>query len=153
MPFEGTAAEFLEHRVQAEAKLAAASFYDFYKLAWPNLDPEPFVDGKHLRVITYNLQLAGRREVRQMLICIPPRHSKSLIASVAFPAWVWTWWPAAKFITVSYDLRLATRDSAAARRLIETPWYQARWPHVRIVKDQNQKMWYQTTAGGVRYVG
>lgn len=153
MPFEGAASEFLEKRIEAEAELGRRSFYDFYKLAWPTLDSEPYVDGSHIRVITYHLQLAARREIQQMVICIPPRHSKSLLCSVAFPAWIWTWWPSAKFITVSYDLKLATRDSAATRRLIESPWYQARWPNVRLLPDQNQKMWYLTTAGGVRYVG
>jgi hypothetical protein len=88
-----------------------------------------------------------------LLICIPPRYSKSLLASVAFPAWVWTWWPSAKFISCSYDQKLATRDSLGTRRLIEHPWYRERWPEVRLERDQHQKMWYQTTAGGVRYVG
>ncbi len=151
MPLDET--DFLSHRVEAEAELGKRSFNDFYKMAWSEIDPEPYIDGKHARVICYHLQLAARREISQLVICIPPRHTKSLLCSVAFPAWVWTWWPSAKFITCSYDMRLAGRDSMACRRLVESPWYQQRWPHVKFVRDQNQKLWYQTTAGGVRYVG
>lgn len=153
MPFDATAEEFLEQRVEVERKLGRDSLIDFYKMAWPFMDPEPFVDGKHIRVITYFLQLAAKRDIRQLVIAIPPRYSKSLMCSVAFPAWVWTWWPSAKFITCSYDQKLASRDSLATRRLVESRWYQERWPEVRFERDQHQKMWYQTTAGGVRYVG
>jgi predicted phage terminase large subunit-like protein len=154
MPFDqANSAEFLSHRVEVERELGKRDFYQFYKMAWPIMDPAAFQEGKHIRVIAYHLQLAARREIQQLLICIPPRYSKSLLCSVAFPAWVWTWWPAAKFITCSYDQKLATRDSLATRRLIEHPWYRARWPEVMLERDQNQKMWYHTTAGGVRYVG
>jgi predicted phage terminase large subunit-like protein len=154
MPFDPNATgEFLAKRIEAERELGKRSFHDFYLMAWPYIDPAPFVPGKHIRVITYHLQLAARQQIRQLLVCIPPRYSKSLLCSVAFPAWVWTWWPSAKFISCSYDQRLATRDSLATRRLIEHPWYRARWPEVKLERDQHQKMFYQTTAGGQRYVG
>lgn len=154
MPLDDTETnEFLNQRIAVERELGKRSFIDFYEMAWPTMDPEPFVPGKHIRVIAYHLQQAARREIPRLLICIPPRYSKSLMTSVAFVAWVWTWWPAAKFITSSYDQRLASRDSLACRRLVESPWYRARWPEVRFQPDQNQKQHYQTTAGGVRFVG
>jgi predicted phage terminase large subunit-like protein len=143
---------FLERRIEVERELGTRSFIDFYKMAWPYMDPEPFIDGKHIRVICYHLQCAARREIPRLVICIPPRYSKSLMTSVAFPAWVWTWWPEAKFITASYGLQLATRDALATRRLVESRWYQERWD-TRLVRDMNLKTHYQTTVGGVRFVG
>lgn len=145
--------EFLAKRIQVEAELGQRSFIDFYKMAWPYMDPEPFTDGNHIRIICHHLQLAARREIQQLVICIPPRYSKSLMCSVAFPAWIWTWWPSAKFITSSYAQPLATRDALATRRLVESPWYRERWPEVRFHADQRLKTHYQTTAGGVRFVG
>lgn len=153
MPFDAENQAFLDKRILMERELGQRSFYDFYLMAWPEIDSARFIPGKHIRVIAYHLQLAARREIRQLVICIPPRYSKSLLCSVAFPAWIWTWWPSAKFITCSYDQKLATRDSAAARRLVESEWYRERWPEVRLLRDQNQKMWYHTSTGGVRYVG
>src|SRR5580765_4230230 len=154
MPFDDQGStKYLTRRIETERELGRRSFHDFYTMAWPFMDPAPYVEGKHIRVICYHLQRAARREVRKILVCIPPRYSKSLICSVAFPAWVWTWWPSAKFITCSYDQKLGARDSLATRRLVEHPWYRERWPEVRLERDQHQKMWYQTTAGGVRYVG
>jgi predicted phage terminase large subunit-like protein len=145
--------EFLEQQIAVEAALGRRSFIDFYKMAWDQMDPEPFVDGKHIRVICHHLQRAARRDHQRLVICVPPRYSKSLLTSVAFPAWVWTWWPEAKFITSSYAQPLATRDALATRRLVESPWFQDRWPQVRFMPDQATKTHYQTTAGGVRFVG
>ncbi len=146
-------AEFVSQQGSVERELGRRSFIDFYRMAWPIMDPEPFIDGRHIRVICYHLQRAARRDIQQLVITIPPRYSKSLMCSVAFPAWVWTWWPSAKFISASYGQQLATRDALASRRLIESPWYQERWPEVRFMSDQNMKTHYQTTAGGVRFVG
>jgi predicted phage terminase large subunit-like protein len=154
MPFDpNVTSEFLAKRIEAERELGRRSFHDFYIMAWPYIDPAPFVPGKHIRIITHHLQRAARREILKLLICIPPRYSKSLLCSVAFPAWLWTWWPSCKIISCSYDQRLATRDSLATRRLVEHPWYRERWPEVRLERDQHQKMFYMTTAGGQRYVG
>lgn len=153
MPFDDATAKFLAPRVEYERELGRRDFAEFYRMAWPVMDPAAFTEGKHIRIIAKHLQLAARRDIRQLLICIPPRYSKSLMCSVAWPAWIWTWWPEAKFITASYDQRLASRDSLATRRLVESPWYRERWPELRLERDQHQKMWYQTTAGGVRYVG
>lgn len=147
------AVEFLSRRSDVERELGRRSFIDFYKMAWRFMDPEPFIDGRHIRVICHHLQRAARREIQQLVIAIPPRYSKSLLCSVAFPAWVWTWWPAAKFITSSYAQPLATRDALATRRLVESPWFRDRWPEVAFRGDQNTKTHYQTTAGGVRFVG
>jgi predicted phage terminase large subunit-like protein len=151
---EAEVAGFLSQRIAVERELGQRSFADFYAMAWSTMDPEPFLPGNHIRVIAYHLQRAARRDVLKLVVCIPPRHSKSLMCSVCFPAWVWTWWPAAKFITASYDHKLAGRDSLASRRLIESPWYQERWGDiVQLQPDQNQKLHYQNKAGGVRFVG
>jgi predicted phage terminase large subunit-like protein len=142
-----------KHRVEIERELGARSFYDFFRMAWNQLDPVPFIDNWHIKTLCDELQLAAERVHRNMVIAIPPRCGKSLMVSVAFPAWVWSWWPSAKFITASYDIRLATRDAVACRRLVQCEWYQSRWGHrVKLRPDQDQKTYFETTAGGHRFV-
>jgi predicted phage terminase large subunit-like protein len=138
-------------RVEIEAILGARSFRHFVQLAWRIVEPNPFVPNWHIDLICNELQAMARREVRELVIAIPPRHSKSLLVSVLFPAWVWTWDPTAKFITAAYDLRLASRDAVKARTLIKSPWYRERWPHVGIQFDADNKLYYRSTAGGHRW--
>src|SRR5690606_2389274 len=77
-------------------------------------------------------------------------HNSTLI-SILFPAWVWTWNPAACFMCSSYDMDPALRDSTECRRLVESDWYQGRWGHaVRFAHDEKQKAYFRTTAGGWR---
>ncbi|HZS57512.1 MAG TPA: phage terminase large subunit [Bryobacteraceae bacterium] len=95
-----------------------------------------------------------------MLITIPPRHTKTLLASVAFPAWLWCQepdqdypllGPQAKFLCLSYSDRLAMDNATLAHRLVVSEWYQKRWGHrVKIARDQEAKEKFDTTAGGTR---
>lgn len=90
--------------------------------------------------------------IRDLSISIPPRHGKSTIACVLFPAWVWTRHPGAKFMTVAYAHALTIRDSVRCRRLIESPWYQERWGAVyQLTGDQNTKIRFDNTKGGFRF--
>ncbi len=51
MPFEPfDAGAFRARRAEIEADVGRRSFHDFYQMAWPVMDPEPFVDGKHTPV-------------------------------------------------------------------------------------------------------
>ncbi len=144
---------FQANRIAVERELGARSLYEFFKLCWHQIEPNRFIDNWHIPLLCQELQDAACRVNRNLVIAIPPRHGKSLLVSVAFPAWVWTWWPSAKFITGSYERNLATRDALTTRRLVMSDWYQERWGHTtRIAEDQGQKTYYQTTAGGHRFI-
>jgi hypothetical protein len=54
---------------------------------------------------------------------VPPRHLKSLLASVAFPAWCLGRQPGTQILCVSYaqDLAKLARD---CRRIVMSGWYQ-----------------------------
>lgn len=80
-------------------------------------------------------------------------HNSSL-CNVFFPAWVWAEMRASeRFLCVSFNEDLSTRDSVAMRRLVESVEYQARYgERVRLMRDQNSKKQYDTTARGRRAV-
>jgi predicted phage terminase large subunit-like protein len=152
LPGDDLARLALQHRIEIERELGSRSFWWFFRWAWRYMDPAPFVDGWHLRLMCEEMERLARRDIREIVLCVPPRHTKSLLCSVAFPAWVWTWHPAHQFITASYDLRLAVRDGLKTRRLVQSKWYQQRWPQVQFRPDQNTKTLYETTAGGHRFI-
>jgi hypothetical protein len=129
-----------------------SSFRAFVEQAWKITEPSsPLVGGMHLDAVCEHLQAVYDGAIQKLLITIPPRHGKSTIASVLFPAWVWLHDPSARFVYASYALSLSVRDSVRCRRLVRSHWYQSRWGDaVRLVDDQNMKMRFETTKGGHR---
>ena len=56
----------------------------------------------HIQAIAWHLQQVYEGRIRRLLITVPPRHLKSLCASVAFPAWLLGRDPAIRIISASY---------------------------------------------------
>ena len=94
---------------------------------------------------------AGRGEIKDLLITIPPGCMKSLLVSVFWPTWTWIQWPESRWMTLSYELGLATRDAVKSRNVLDSPWYRRNWgDRFRMASDQNQKMRYQNDKSGWR---
>lgn len=143
----------VDYRKEIKREMYRRSFHKFFVDAWPHIDPAEFTDGKHLHMISEKMEMAARREIRNLVVCEPPRHCKSTQIAVAFPAWVWTWNPKAQFLFSSYADDLATRDSVRTRRLVESDWYQSLFGDtVQLRHDQNQKQYFELTAGGRRQI-
>jgi predicted phage terminase large subunit-like protein len=60
----------------------------------------------------------GFVDVEELVLCVPPGHAKSLLASVFFPAWLWLEDPGLYLLTLANDNDLAGRDSKRMRDLI-----------------------------------
>lgn len=133
----------------------------FVREAWPHVEPETFTDGWHIDAIADHLQAvtesgAGNEsspyvKIRNLCINIPPRTSKSLLAAVFWPAWVWIEWPGARFLFTSYSGDLSVRDAVRCRQLMMSDWYQERWgDQWRLTTDQNIKSYYTNSRHGYR---
>lgn len=90
----------------------------------------------------------GRR--RRLVITMPPRHLKSIAASVAFVAWVLGHNPTARIMVASYSQDLARHHSNQTRIIMESDWYRHDFPGTRISDRGNRALELETTAGGVR---
>jgi predicted phage terminase large subunit-like protein len=66
-------------------------------------------------------------ELLGVIICVPPRTSKSGLVNVAWPAWSWIDRPWLRFLCGSYSGTLSTDHSIKRRNLILSRWYQSRW--------------------------
>ena len=141
----------LPAKIEIEAERARRSLTLFVHLAWHVQVPRPLEWGWHLELLCARLETVARGEIRRLLVNVPPRHGKSLITSVFFPAWVWTSDPGVRFLCGSYSLDLAVRDSIETRRLISSACYQERYGHVYgLSADQNEKDRFHNTHGGQR---
>lgn len=139
-------------RAKVERELATRSLAEFVRQAWHVIEPATIlVWGFHIEAICEHLEAVSRGEIRNLLINIPPRHMKSLLVSVFWPAWEWTRWPERRFLCSSYSASLSIRDSVKCRRLIESPWYRERWGHrFTLSGDQNLKSRFDNNRSGYR---
>jgi hypothetical protein len=90
----------------------------------------------HIDHTAWQLSRVARGEVRRLIINVPPRSMKSLITSVAFPAWVLGHDPAKRIICISYAEDLARKLSVDTRNVLETSWYRELFPHMRLASKR-----------------
>lgn len=145
--------EYLEEQSERDGNPDedARNLHSFVKHAWYTVESTPFQDGWHIGAICEHLQAVSDGQIRNLLINLPPRHAKSTVVSVMWPAWRWVTRPAHKWFFASYAQPLSTRDSVRCRRVIQSRWYQRRWADsFQLTGDQNQKMRFENSMGGHR---
>jgi len=135
-----------------QAERCRRNFRTFIEAAWPLVEPAAaFVAGWHIDAICEHLEAVSRGAIKKLLVCVPPRHGKSLIVSVLWPCWEWCTRPSLRWLFASYAESLAIRDNLKARRLIGSAWYSAHWGHlVKPAPDQNEKRSLELQSGGHR---
>jgi hypothetical protein len=79
-------------------------------------------------------------EVKRLIITVPPRHLKSIIASVALPAWYLGHNPSERVVAVSYSAELAKTHANDFRRVVTDPVYQAVFPKMRLARETDSEI-------------
>ena len=131
--------------------LCEKSLYDFVKHAWKHIEPSEFIEDEYIRVMCDYLEQLQSRDIKRLIINIPPRCGKSTISVVLYPVWCWLKNPSEKMLTGSYSQQLATRDTVKSRNLINSPWFKELWgERLTFSSDQNQKTYYTNTEKGER---
>jgi len=87
--------------------------------------------------------------IRRLIVNVPPRHLKSHLGSVAFPAWCLGHDPSAQILCVSYAQDLADKLSRDCRRIVASDWYQKLFP-TRLSAQRQAVPEFETTAQGCR---
>jgi predicted phage terminase large subunit-like protein len=104
----------------------------------------------HNDAVAWRLERVRRGESRRLIINMPPRSLKSIMASVAFPAFVLGHEPSRRIICVSYSGNLAKKHSNDFRAVLESPWYQSVFPGTRIGPYKNSETEIELTDRGFR---
>lgn len=124
----------------------------FVELAWSEVEPGEFVDGWHIDEICTHLEAVSDGRIKRLIINVPPGTMKSLLVCVFFHAWDWIEHPSRKWIFASYSAGLSRRDAVRARNLIDSPWFQARWPDVAIpFQNTRSATDFMNNRGGFRF--
>jgi predicted phage terminase large subunit-like protein len=151
--------EFDDAYELAGRELARRDLREFIRRFWPVVEQSAtYRHGWHIDCICEHLQAVKDGQITRLLINIPPRHMKSTLCSVMFPAWYWLDKPESKFLNVSYSQHLSIRDCRKSRNIITHPLYNqllhndaegnAPW---LLSSDQNVKSMYANTMTGQRF--
>ena len=103
----------------------------------------------HLEVIAAKLTAVREGKIRRLIINLPPRHLKSLMASIAFPAWCLGLAPTAQILCVSYAQDLADKLARDCRSIMIRPWYRRIFP-TRLAQHRHAVQEFVTTRQGYR---
>ena len=130
--------------------ILATDFRSFVEYVFGVLRPgTPFKPNWHIDAMTHKVSQVASGEVKRLIINVPPRHLKSIVASVALPAWYLGHNPSERVVCVSYSAELAKTHSNDFRRVVTDPIYQAVFPKMRVERETDAEI--QTTLRGRRY--
>ena len=89
------------------------------------------------------------RQIPRLIINLPPRHLKSVLASIAFPAWCLGHDPSTQILCVSYAQDLAGKLARDCRSIMMSPWYR-RIFQTRLAPHRQAVQEFITTRQGYR---
>ena len=127
-------------------------FKSFVRKVFSEVSPGTvYMDNWHIDVICGELETMLRGENSRLIVNIPPRYMKSIICSVALPAYILGHFPSESVICVSYADELSKKMAADCRRVMESEWYKRIFPFTRLAPSRREVMDFETTRGGGRY--
>jgi hypothetical protein len=125
----------------------AAQDLSCYALAnYPAFELPPF-----LELVISKLEAVKRGEIKRLILSMPPRHGKSLIASTYFPALYLGSYPDRYVIGASYGQDLADDFGRRVRNTVASPLHRAIFPESKIADDSAAAHRFNLTAGGAYF--
>ena len=79
---------------------------------WPRFELPP-----HIRIVIRKLEAVERGEIHRLMIFMPPRHGKTILAAQIFPAWFLGRNPDKDVISSSYGQDLSDDTGRMVRKL------------------------------------
>jgi predicted phage terminase large subunit-like protein len=126
-------------------------FRVFVEKVFLTLTPgQTYIRNWHIDAIAYQLERVRRGEIKRLIINMPPRSLKSIMASVAFPAFILGLDPTRRIICASYSGELAKKHSNDFRAVLDSRWYRSAFPGTRVGPFKNNETEIELTARGFR---
>ena len=108
-----------------------------------------YQDNWHIDLICSQILNMRAGEFNRCVINVPPRSLKSIICSVALPAWLLGHNPECEIICVSYADILSEKLALDCRNVMQSQWYLDAFPGTRL--DSKSTGDLRTTKGGGRF--
>ena len=126
-----------------EQEQAQKKFMPFVKQVWPS-----FIGGRHHAIIAEAFERVNNGSLKRLIICMPPRHTKSEFGSFLLPAWFLGNHPGKKVIQASHTAELAVGFGRKVRNLVDTERYRKVFPDLQLQSDSKAAGRWNTSAGG-----
>ena len=146
-----------ELKLQIEREIYNRSYYEFFKKACTVLEPATdWSFNWHFEYLCDIMQEEGERiskgekKDKDLIINIPFRSGKSMLFTIVFPVWLWTIFPEAKVLSLSYSADLSTSHSYKSKILMMSEWFKELYPEIEFQADMNSKSHFANNSGGER---
>ena len=140
-------------KLLAQRVLARRRLLQFTQMTHPSYSAGWVHDDICRRLERFSQEVAEKKSPRLMLL-MPPRHGKSELASIRFPAWHLGHNPTHELINVGYNLELPMKFSRKVREVMREPHYKAIFPEAQLDPDsQSAEAWNTTKGGGFTAAG
>jgi len=127
-------------------------FWLFLRRVFAELNPGvPYLDNWHIHMIIEALEELRIGDERRLAVAMPPRSLKSIILSVALPAWILGHDPTARLICASYGQELADKMAYDCRQVMQSDWYRRLFSGTELASKRQALHNFETTAGGGRF--
>ncbi|MDD4519609.1 MAG: phage terminase large subunit [Alphaproteobacteria bacterium] len=110
-----------------------------------------YKDNWHIDVICDAAMDMMEGKNNRLIVNIPPRNLKSMICSIALPAFLLGRDPKTCIICISYSDDLASKFANDCRRVMQTAWYQRLFPATVLQTSRRAINDFETTKGGGRF--
>ena len=144
-----------------DRELCARHFSDFVRRSWSVIEPNPLRWNWHLDLLCDVGEAAVSGQIQNLLVCVPPGSSKSLIFSTLLPAWSWIGVdPTTRWLCSTYGQDLTDKNAKLHLDLVTSEWWMERFgagpwtaqnrQPVVIPRGQQQIRSFKNAAGGWR---
>ncbi len=127
-------------------------YFYLQHIVWPIIEPRTeFRAGWHLTAMCDHAAAVVNGTIKNLLVTIAPRHTKSIIISVATPSWSWIEHPELRWLFGSFSSDLSLEHAVLSRRVINSERYQQFWgDRFEMQGDQNTKGHQENDKRGYR---
>jgi hypothetical protein len=132
--------------------MLAQDFSAFVRKVFETVSPgDPFLPNWHIDAMTFAAEGVIDGRIKRLITNVPPRHLKSIIFSVALPAFLLGQDPTKRVICVSYSSELAIKHALDFRAVISSEWYRRVFPRTLVSREKDTQFETMTTARGFRF--
>ncbi len=110
-----------------------------------------YVHNWHLDCVSEYLQAVWDKDIKRLIINVPPRSLKTHMGSISFPAWGFGQDPTIKFMITSFKSDLSKQMTRKTRILLNSQWYKNLYPNISLAHDQNQVQHFELESRGQYY--